>query len=142
MLTDRWLPMVAHEFTQFQREIDRLFRTRWPGFAVSYPPLNVWEDDANFYVEAELPGLSLDKLEIFVADGNLLTIQGQRQPSAVASGTWHRQERGFGKFGRQVQLPSDVDANRVEAKLEQGVLRVTLPKNERARPRRIPVKGE
>jgi HSP20 family protein len=134
--------MVANELTQFQQEMDRLFRARWPGFAYSYPPLNLWEDENNFYVEAELPGMTLDKLEIFVLEGNQLTIQGERQPAADAKGTWHRQERGFGKFRRAVQLPSDVEADKVEARLEQGVLRVTLPKHEWARPRRITVKGE
>lgn len=146
MLTSRWLPLMTSELNRFQREVDRMFASvagagRRPGLAYTYPPVNLWEDDQNYFAEAELPGIPLDALEIFVSEGNQLTIQGERKP-LEAGGTWHRKERGFGKFSRTFTLPSEVDADKVEAKMEQGVLRVTLPKSERARPRRISVKGE
>lgn len=145
-MTSRWLPMLTSELSRFQDEMDRAFASltdkgAWPGLANSYPLLNLWEDDHNYYAEAELPGMPLDALEIFVAQGNQLTIEGERKP-AEAAGTWHRQERGFGRFSRTIGLPSDVDADKVEAKLDQGILRVTLPKSEKARPRRIAVKAE
>jgi HSP20 family protein len=113
----------------------------WRSLAASYPPLNVWEEKDNLIVEAELPGMQLDKLEIYVNEGNELTIKGERQPSAPEKGTWHRQERGFGHFSRTITLPSLVDADRVEARFEQGVLRITLPKSEAAKPKQIVVKG-
>ena len=142
----RWFPLMTHELSRFQNEMEGAFasligRGRWPGLAASYPPLNVGEDDQNYYAEAELPGMPLDALEIFVAEGNQLTIQGERKP-ADKTGAWHRQERGFGTFCRTLKLPGEVDADKVEAKLEQGVLRVVLPKSEKARPRRIAIKGE
>jgi len=146
MMTSRW-PLVAGELNKFQREMDRLFtsvlgRTNWPGLAPSFPLVNLWEDDNNLYAEAELPGCALDKLEIFVHEGNQLSIQGERQWGEAPQGAWHRRERGFGKFSRVLTLPIDVDAERVEARLEQGVLKLTLPKSERSKPRRIPVQGQ
>jgi HSP20 family protein len=146
MLTSRWFPLMTSELSRFQHEVDRMFASvagaaRRPGLAYTYPPVNLWEDEGHFYAEAELPGMPLDALEIFVNEGNQLTIQGERKP-VETRGAWHRQERGFGKFSRTFTLPGEVDADKVEAKLEQGVLRVTLPKSERARPRRIAVKGE
>jgi HSP20 family protein len=112
-----------------------------PGLANAYPPVNLWEDDNNVYVEAELPGLAREQLEIYVNEGNRLTFQGERKPFE-AKGVWHRLERGFGRFGRTVELPAPVEADKVEARFEQGVLFVTLPKSVVARPRRITVKSD
>jgi len=129
-------------------EVNHLFermnldRLSWPGLAGTYPPVNVWEEGDNVYAEAELPGMQLEHLEVYVADGNQLTIQGERQPAPPEQGVWHRQERGFGKFSRVLTLPVAVDADKVEARFDQGVLRVTMPKSEAARPRRITVKAE
>src|SRR5688500_14524957 len=82
----------------FQDEMNRLF-DRFeggvaPGQAGGYPPVNVWEDTDHLYVEAELPGLQLDKLELYVTEGNQLSLRGVRQPPQAEKGLWHRQERG------------------------------------------------
>jgi HSP20 family protein len=111
-----------------------------PGLAGSFPPVNVREDQDQFYVEAELPGLNHDDLEILV-EGDQLTIRGERKPVAD-EGRWHRQERAFGRFQRTFTLPVAVDADKVEARLDQGVLTLTLPKSEAAKPRKIAVKAE
>jgi HSP20 family protein len=142
----RWFPLMTHELSRFHNEMEGAFASlvggaQRHGLAPSYPPLNVWENDQNYYAEAELPGMPLDALEIFVAKGNQLTIQGVRKPTDTA-GAWHCQERGFGKFSRTINLPGEVDADKVEAQMEQGVLRVILPKSEKARPRRIAIKAE
>lgn len=147
MLLTRWGPYgnLWNEMGRFREEMNQLFgrlgTTSWPSLAVSYPPLNVWENDDNLFVEAELPGMQLNHLEIYVKEGNQLTIQGER-PTAEGTGTWHRRERGFGKFNRLITLPVPVDADKVEARFDQGVLHVTLPKSEQAKPRRIAVKAE
>jgi len=107
---------------------------------VAYPLVNVWDDDENIYLEAELPGITLENLEITITDGNRLTLKGQRKPAAVDPTTWHRQERCFGSFSRTLTLPVLVDADRVEAHFELGDLRVLLPKSPKAKPRRIEVK--
>jgi HSP20 family protein len=106
-----------------------------------YPPLNIWEDDDSFHLEAELPGLALDDVEILVSDGNRLSIKGERKIPNLEHVTWQRQERGFGALGRVVELPCDVDADRVSAELCDGVLTVTLPKSEALKPRKIAVKA-
>mgnify|MGYP000861575861 FL=1 len=106
----------------------------------AYPALNLWEDSDRLCVEAELPGFELDDLEIVVTGGKRLTLKGARKQAAVAGGVWHRQERNFGSFERTIELPHDVDAERVSAEFKLGVLTVTLPKREESKPRRIAVK--
>src|SRR5262249_5535479 len=108
----------------------------------TFPPVNVYEEGENLYVEAELPGVNLKDLEIYVSGQEQLILKGERKPQAPEKGVRHRQERSFGTFSRTVALPFAVDANKVDARLEHGVLRVQLVKHESARPRKIVVKGE
>jgi HSP20 family protein len=105
------------------------------------PLLNLWEDDENLYAEADLPDVQADKLEVLVNEGNQLTIQGERKAPDIKNAVWHRQERPHGQFVRTVTLPMLVDAEKVEARFEQGVLKLTLPKSAAAKPRKINVKG-
>lgn len=109
--------------------------------AAAFPPLNLWEDDDNLYIEAEIPGLKAEDIDVSVAEGDQLVIAGLRKPCAPESGTWLRQECGYGRFTRTVTLPSDVDAEGVEANYEAGILTITLPKMEQAKPKRIAVKA-
>ena len=135
-----------NQLQQMQSEMNRLF-DRWGGDTGlieggGYPAVNVWEDAEAVFVEAEVPGLDLKDLEIYVTGGNQLRIKGERKQSTPAKGTWHRQERGFGTFARVLTLPFDVNPEKVEARLENGVLFVKLAKQESAKPRKIPVKSE
>ena len=133
------------EFSRLRDDMGRVFeRGNEPrsADAITYPALNLWEDEENLFVDAELPGLELNDVEIFVNGADQLTIQGERKRPNGEKGTWHRQECGYGKFSRMVQLPSDVDAERVSAAYTEGVLTITLPKQEEAKPRRIRVKSE
>ena len=147
MNLSRWQtfsPLWNH-LQQFQSEMNRLF-DRWsdggrPGLA-AFPPVNVWEDAEHAHVEAELPGLDLKDLEIYVSGGNQLTLKGERKPNVPEKGVWHRQERGFGQFVRTVTLPFPVDPEKVEGHFEHGVLLIKLAKHESAKPRKIVVKGE
>jgi HSP20 family protein len=134
------------QLQNLQGEMNRLFE-RWggPGNGLrpaGDPALNVWEEGEHLLVEAELPGLDLKDLEIYVTGGNQLTLQGERKPPVSGKGAWHRQERSFGRFVRTLTLPYPVDADKVEARLENGVLTVKLAKHESARPRKIAVKAE
>src|SRR5262249_45359610 len=108
MRLSRWQPLgsVWNELQQLQREMNRVFE-RWGedggrmlGLTAPFPAVNVWEDSDTVFVEAELPGLDLKDLEIYVTGGNQLTIKGERKPPALEKGVWHRQERGFGAFTR------------------------------------------
>jgi HSP20 family protein len=69
----------------------------------SYPPMNVWEDGDVLHLEAELPGLKLEDLEIYVTGNSQLTIKGERKATAPEKSVRHRQERGFGKFVRSLR---------------------------------------
>ena len=87
----------------------------------------------------ELPGVKLDDLEITLEDG-LLTIQGERQfTSEFSEEQYHRVERSSGAFRRSITLPAHVEADAVEASMEDGVLRILVPKAEEAKPKRIQV---
>jgi HSP20 family protein len=127
---------LFQEVNRIQEEFQRIFGDRAP----AGPPVNVWSDDNNFFAEADLPDLNLEHLEVFVTDGNQLTIKGERKAPEVPGAVWVRQERPFGQFSRVVTLPSLVDADKVEAKYENGVLRLKLPKSEAAKPRKITVR--
>jgi HSP20 family protein len=128
-------------FIQLRREMEDLFNNVGIDFASgrTYPPLNIWSDGNNIMVEAEMPGVKSEDLEI-LAVGNELTIRGRRRPIDGEKVTFHRQERGLGEFSRVVALPVEVDADRIEARLADGVLTLTLPKAESARPRQVKVK--
>ncbi len=106
----------------------------------AFPSLNVWEEDDKLVVEAEVPGLKMDDLEILVS-GNELTVRGQREAADQEGVCYHRRERGVGAFSRAVRLPVDIEAGKVEAQLSNGVLTIVLPKAEAARPRKVEVKA-
>lgn len=103
-----------------------------------YPALNCWEDEEHFFVEAECPGLSIENLDLTISGGHL-TLSGKRPAAESEKRVFHRRERGTAEFSRTLKLPTEVDADKVEAKLKHGILTVTLPKAEQAKPRRIPV---
>lgn len=140
-------------FAELRTEMDRLQRElrhalRRNGFlrgrelsaTGEFPPVNLWEDHDNYYVESELPGLDLNDLEIYVTGGDQLSISGERKSPLPENVSWHRQERGYGKFSRTFTLPAPVDAEQVAAELKNGVLLVKLPKREEVKPRRVQVK--
>lgn len=133
-------------FTELRREMDRLFdsfgmgRSRWPYVrATTFPAMNVWDTGDTVCVEAEIPGVGKDNLEIF-AVGNELTVKGRRQPME-GEVTYHRQERGTGEFTRVLTLPAEVDSEKVDAVLDNGVLTVRLPKAEAAKRKQITVRA-
>ncbi|EMI17283.1 heat shock protein, HSP20 [Rhodopirellula maiorica SM1] len=144
MLSSHWQPMA--DVNRLRNELDRLFGQVSGGNGNSrrgtFPLMNLWEDDNSLYLEAELPGFEMDDLEIYVTGGNQLSISGERKQPEHEAGAWHRQERGFGKFRRTLELPGDVDSEKVSANFRNGVLTLTMPKSEAAKPRRIEVKAD
>ena len=133
---------------RLRSEMDRLFENAFEGFprlrheawfAPSFPPVNVWEDADNVYVEVELPGFKADDLELLIM-GDELTIKGERQDVRENDVSYHRKERSVGCFSRVFRLPVDVDADKVKATLSDGVLTVTVPKTGQAKPRKVEVK--
>jgi HSP20 family protein len=107
--------------------------------AGGYPTINVWDDGERFRAEVELPGFKIEDVELFVA-GSQLQIRARRTFEPREGWTLHRQERASGQFSRMVTLPVELDADKVQAALKDGILSVTLPKAPSAKPRKIEVK--
>lgn len=137
-----------HQFADLERmsrQMDRLTQAVMgrPGMqwlsAKVFPAVNLTEDKNTYYVRAELPGIKADALNIEV-DGRNLTIAGERTiPSEGDNTRYHRKEREAGKFSRVIGLPGDIDANKVNAKMVNGMLTVAIAKSEAAKPKQITV---
>lgn len=144
MFFSRWTTApVLRSLNEVQHEMNRLF-DRWgrhPLGMGEFPTINLWEEDNALFLEAELPGLELQDLELFVTGHNQFTLKGERKPPVLAKAVQHRQERGFGKFTRTLTLPFAVNEEAIEARFENGVLKVRLPKHEAAKPRKIEIKA-
>lgn len=129
------------QMNRLRDELDRVFgidSVSWsrPG---AYPPVNVWEDENHFYLEAELPGMDIEDLEIYVQEGDQLSIKGTRKVAEIEGATLRRRERGHGEFSRTFKLDADVDVEAVTATFNNGVLTVTLPKSAAVKPRKIEI---
>jgi HSP20 family protein len=129
-----------------RREMDRLFGSFWGGASPTsgsgvFPAFNVREDGEKYYVEAEIPGIKPEDIDIAV-EGNTLTIRGERKSDGMENAGYHRRERKAGKFQKALTLPAEVNGEAVGAEYKEGVLRVVLPKAEHAKPKKITVKSE
>jgi HSP20 family protein len=128
--------------TDLRDEIDRLFESplsRTSEFLGWSPAFDVYEEKDNFIVKAELPGMKKQDINVSLHDGDLI-ISGERKSETRSEGTEiYRAERFFGKFQRSIPLPATVAASNVKAEYKDGVLTVTLPKSEEAKPRQIEV---
>jgi len=133
------------DFDQIRREMLRLLDTATGDGAADttagvFPPMNITQDDDNFYLRAEVPGIKPAELSIS-ALRNRVSISGKREiPREHDRVSYHRKERPEGAFDRSVTLPTEVDAERVEARYADGILTLTLPKAEQAKPRQIAVR--
>lgn len=141
-------PTRSRSLPGFRREMDRLIddmlgwrRDDEAGIPGTWDPdVDVSETDDEIEVSAELPGISRDDIDISISD-NVVTIKGEKQEERRPEGHQHHVERRYGRFIRSFSLPSGVDADNAEAKYEDGVLRMKLPKKEESRSRQIEVKG-
>jgi HSP20 family protein len=122
------------EFDRVQRDLNTLFTAQ-----AAPLPVSLWQDEQAVYAEIDLPGIDPAKLDVTVTEGTKLTVAGERPTTEPSGAVWVRQERPAGKFSREFNLPVLVDADTVQAKYEHGVLRLTLPKSEAAKPRKIAV---
>ncbi len=136
-------PLFRNSLARFEREMENLMGGMvgrsgdWEGLE---PRMNLAETEKEFEVTAELPGLKPEEVKVEVKNRELW-ISGERKEEKEEKGkTWHRMERRYGEFRRVMPLPAAVDEAKVEAKVENGVLKVVLPKTEAAKPRHIEVK--
>jgi HSP20 family protein len=137
-------PDVYSNLHRLSRMMDEALGGAWNGGTLASawtPSCDVFEDKENLKIVLELPGVSPEEVKISL-ENQVLTIQGEKkQVAEETSERWHRYERSYGSFERMFTLPSTVDVDRIDAKVENGVLTVTLPKSERSRPRQIEVKA-
>jgi HSP20 family protein len=137
-----WSPF--DQLTNLRDEINRLFDSPSTNggsdaFNAWTPALDVYEDKDNLVVRAELPGMKKEDIDISFHE-NIVTISGERKNEKKYDGAeTSREERFFGRFTRSFQLPKTVDASKVKAIYKDGVLTVTLPKAEEAKPRQIQI---
>ena len=103
------------------------------------PAVDIYENDDAFVATADLPGLKKEDLDVSI-ENNVLTVSGERKfEKSDDEGTFRRVERSYGTFRRSFALPRTVDSTKVEAKFEDGVLTLALPKSEVAKSRKITV---
>ncbi|HMP76681.1 MAG TPA: Hsp20/alpha crystallin family protein [Kiritimatiellia bacterium] len=136
-----WTLDPFRDLHRLQRDMNRLFAGfRTP--AEQFPALNLWSSPEQVVLTAEVPGVDPKDVDVSVV-GNVVTLEGERKEDAsIPADSYHRRERENGKFMRSVRLPYEVEADKVQARYENGVLRVTLPRKESTKPRRITIQAE
>jgi HSP20 family protein len=130
---------------EMRREMERLMERLTGGAADVgaagvFPPMNVSQDGDHYYVRALVPGIDASQLDVSVVN-QTVTLSGTRQPLQEQGVSYHRKERMEGAFRRSVTLPAAFDGARVEAKYVDGILTLTLPKPEAAKPRRVSIQS-
>lgn len=142
--TSFWTPF--RQLSSLRDEIDRLFESPLASLGEGtqflsgwMPPVDVLEDKDNIIVKAEVPGMKREDIDISLHDG-VLTLSGERKGDEQhADAETYRSERFLGRFQRTVTLPNPVDVDKVKATYKDGILTVTLPKTEDAKPKHIEV---
>jgi HSP20 family protein len=144
-----WRP--SREMEEMERRFDDLFR--WPSLPalrrrapsmemVWAPAIDVFERDDRFVVRAELPGMKEEDIDVSVI-GNRLIIKGERKAeSEVERKDYYYSERSYGSFSRSIDMPSDVDAKKIKASYDDGVLEINLPKTPRVKPKKVSVSAK
>jgi len=141
------LAKFGYRIPDFFGEMNRISRemNRWFGDAGNeacsgvFPPLNVYDDGESIVVRAEIPGMDPKSIEVNAA-ARSLTIMGERpRPSGDEAKSFHRRERGYGKFSRSLTLPQEINPDKVKAEYRLGVLEIVLPKSEENKPRKIEI---
>src|ERR671915_1022600 len=139
-----WTMALLMKPEPFSQEVNRLFNTLFDAGETQQrwmPAMDLVEGEDHFVLKADLPGLAEEDVSIEVQDG-MLTISGERKAEHEARERgWYRIERSFGSFSRSLTLPDGVDADRISAQFDRGVLEVTIPKPEERKPRRVQIQA-
>ena len=138
-----WRPLA--EIDSLRREMDRLWERFFGERPVEWlggewvPPLDVSETKNDLIVKAELPGIDPKEVEVTIANG-VLTIKGEKKQEKEEKGeNYHLMERSYGAFSRSIRLPSDVDEGKIKATYKDGILKVVLPKSEKAKEKTVKI---
>ena len=141
----RWEPL--RDLMTAQTDFGRLFREAFAPFSGETeistrawaPPVDIYETENDIVVKAELPGVDPKDVEVRIED-NTLYLKGERKfEKEVKEQNYHRVERSYGSFARSFSLPSSIDASTVKAEFKDGLLTVTMPKREEAKPKTVKV---
>jgi len=145
----RWEPF--RDLVSLQDRMNRLFDDSFRGASRNAgeddwalggswaPAVDIFELEGNIVLKAELPGVDPKDVDVRV-ENNVLTLRGERKfDSEVKKESYHRVERAYGAFSRSFTLPTVVDTEKIKAEVKDGVLRVTLPKREEAKPKQISI---
>jgi len=144
----RWEPF--RELVTVQDRMNRIFDDAFRGYrggseddwalgGAWAPAVDIYEHEGNLVLKAELPGIDPKDVDVRV-ENNLLTLRGERKfESDVKRESYHRVERAYGSFSRSFTLPNVVDTGKIKAEFKDGVLRVTLPQREEAKPKQISI---
>jgi len=140
----RWEPFGS-DFARMANRLNRAFDLRFQdsdreSLGIWNPPVDIFEDKDGVVLNAELPGMKKEDIELRV-ENNVLTLQGERKrENETKEEGYFRSERAYGTFSRSFSLPTSVDTSKVSAEYKDGVLSVSLPKAEEAKPKQIDVK--
>lgn len=135
-----WERSLWPDFDEFERAMSRIFGDLYTTRA-EYPPINIWTAADDIVVTAELPGLEAGDLDISVHEKTLTMRCAQKEQEQAEGEMYHRRECAREGFTRSLRLPFEVDGDKVDAKLEDGVLRLTLPRSEASKPKKVQVKA-
>ncbi len=138
---DRWSNLRDELDSLFELPFWSNFQRQTQLFSGWSPALDIYQNNDNVIARVELPGMRKEDIEISLHDG-MLTIAGERKSETGEADKAERTERYVGKFRRSVSLPTMVDASKVTASYRDGILTVTLPKAEEAKPKQIQVNVE
>ena len=134
---DRWNPY--REMDRIQRQMNRLFDNVYTGVRPNFPAVNVWVNADSATATMELPGVEAKDIKLFALD-DILTIEGARKPEEPKAETaYHRQERVYGAFKKDIQVPFKVQADRITATFKDGILTITMPRAEEDKPKKIAI---
>jgi len=149
MVMERWRPL--REIEKMERRFEDIFGQpflpsvwrRIPMLEMGWAPaIEVFEKEDKFVVKAEIPGMKEDDIDVSVV-GDTLTIKGERKAeSEVKEEDYYCCERSYGSFSRSIALPSTVDASKIKADYEGGILEVSLPKAPEVKPKKIAVSAK
>lgn len=130
---DRFNQLFNDTFSRAYGGDDQVTPRNWA------PPVDIYETDEGLVLQAELPGINPDDVEIRVED-NTLYLKGERKfEKEIKEENLHRVERSYGTFTRSFALPSSIDASKVKAEYKNGILTLAMPKHEEAKPKTIKI---
>ncbi len=133
----KWSPL-PDPWEEFEKML-----SEWPGYSRAQafvPAVDVYQDDNNVIVEMPLPGVDIKNVNLSV-ENDVLTVEGKKeQKREIDEKNYYRREVRYGSFHRSIALPTAVNGNKAKAEYKDGVLKVVIPKEERAKPKKIAIK--